>query len=105
MFMRRVVNPVVDRLLRSRLHALAGRHTILLEVRGRRTGRVFRVPVSARPAAEPGAFVVRSRPGRTWWRNLRGGAPVGAWVGGEHRTGTGTVLDEGQDPRVSLRLD
>ena len=105
MLMRRVVNPVVDRLLRSRFHAFAGRHTMLLEVRGRRSGRVFRVPVSARPGAEPGAFVVRSRPGRTWWRNLRGGAPVGAWVGGEHRTGAGAVLEEGQEPRVSLRLD
>lgn len=103
--MRRVVNPVVDRLLRSRWHALAGRHTILLEVRGRRTGRVFRVPVGAHPGAEPGELVIRSRPGRTWWRNLRGGAPVGAWVGGEHRTGTGAVRDDGQAPVVSLRLD
>lgn len=75
--MRRVVNPVVSRLLRSRFHALAGRRTVLLEVRGRRTGHVFRVPVSALPREDAGAFVVRSRPGRTWWRNLRGGARVG----------------------------
>lgn len=102
--MRRCVNPVVDRLLRSRFHALAGRHTVLLEVRGRRSGRVFRVPVSAREDAS-GALVVRSRPGRTWWRNLRGGAPVGVWIGGSRRTGTATVLENGQEPRVSLRLD
>jgi len=102
--MRRFVNPVMDRLLRSRLHALAGRHTVLLEVRGRRSGRVFRVPVTAVPDGS-GALVVRSRPGRAWWRNLRGGAPVGVWIGGEHRTATGAVLDDGQEPRVSLRLD
>jgi len=102
--MRRFVNPVMDRLLRSRFHALAGRQTILLEVRGRRSGRVFRVPVTAVPSAS-GELSVRSRPSRTWWRNLRGGAPVGVWIGGEHRTGTGTVLDDGQAPRVSLRLD
>ncbi len=104
MLMRRCVNPVVDRLLRSRFHALAGRHTVLLEVRGRRTGRLFRVPVSAREDGS-GGLVVRSRPGRTWWRNLRGGAPVGVWTGGSRRTGTATVLEDGQEPRVSLRLD
>lgn len=104
MLMRKVVNPVVDRLLRSRWHALAGRHTILLEVRGTRTGRVFRFPVTAKPGAQPGEYLVRSLPTRTWWHNLRGGAPVGAWIGGEHRTGTGTVLDEAQ-PLLSLRFE
>ena len=104
MLMRLFVNPVMDRLLRSRFHALAGRHTVLLEVRGRRSGRVFRVPVTAVPAA-PGELLVRSRPGRTWWRNLRGGAPVGVWIGGERRAATGALLEDAQEPRVSLRLD
>jgi len=98
------VNGVIERLLRSRCHALAGRRTVLLEVRGRRTGRVFAVPVTAVPAGK-GEFRIRSRAERQWWRNLRGGAPVGVWIGGKHRTGVGTVLDEGQDPVVSLRLD
>lgn len=97
-------NRVMEKLLRSRLHALAGRRTVLLEVRGRRTGRLISVPVSAIPGA-PGEFTVRSRAERLWWRNLRGGAAVGVWIGGEHRTGTGTVLEDGQDPVVSLRLD
>ncbi|MDA0183104.1 hypothetical protein OJ997_22535 [Solirubrobacter phytolaccae] len=105
MLMRRVVNPVMDRLLRSRFHALAGRHTVLLEVRGRRSGRVFRVPVTALPGERAGELIVRSRPGRTWWRNLRGGAPVGVWIGGSRRTGVGTVRGDDQDPCVSLRFE
>jgi hypothetical protein len=38
-------NPVMRRLLSSPAHPLGSRHLLLLELTGRRTNRVYRVPV------------------------------------------------------------
>lgn len=63
-------NALVRWLLRSRLHWLLSGQVVLLEVRGRRSGRVYLVPVNYRPT-EYGIAVMTYR-GRKWWRNLRG---------------------------------
>lgn len=42
----RLANPVVRMLLRSPLHGLAGPAVLLLHVTGRKTGRVYTIPVN-----------------------------------------------------------
>ena len=39
----------------------------------------------------------KGREKKTWWRNLRGGAPVGLVLRGERMTGTAVVLHGEQD--------
>ena len=45
-FFFRMINPFVAWLLQSRLHGLISFQLMLLEITGRRSGRIFRIPVS-----------------------------------------------------------
>ncbi len=89
----RILNRGVGLLLRSPLHGLASGRIMLLTVTGRRSGRRFTVPVSYLP--HEGDFLCfTSGEWGSWWKNLRGGAPVAAWVRGMQfegiaRAGTG----------------
>src|SRR5690349_1878404 len=61
-------------LLRSPLHGLLSNGTMLLTVRGRKTGTSYTTPVDY---FEEGGFLwVLSNRDRTWWRNLQGGADI-----------------------------
>ena len=61
-------------LLRSRLHGLLSGGLMLVTVTGRRSGRRYTTPVNY--VRRDDVLTVFSRSERTWWRNLRGGAPV-----------------------------
>ncbi|MCK2217327.1 nitroreductase family deazaflavin-dependent oxidoreductase [Actinomadura sp. ATCC 31491] len=78
--LQNLLNPFVVRLLRSPLHDLVSGSVALLEVTGRRSGRLLAVPVSYR--RERDVLRVLTRRSRQWWRNVRGGAPLRALVGG-----------------------
>ena len=97
--MKRFVNPVVRAILRSRLHVLISRRVALLEYRGRRSGRRLTVPVNYRRDGDELRLV--SSPGRVWWRNLRGGAPVRVLVRGAWHDATATAEP---GPTVTVRV-
>lgn len=61
-------------LLHSPLHGLLSNGTMLLTVRGRKTGNSYTTPVDY--YEEDGALWVLSNRDRNWWRNLQGGADV-----------------------------
>lgn len=64
---------------------------MLITVAGRRTGAKYATPVNyVRRGKE---LTVISRRGRTWWLNLRGGAPVTVRVEGRDYSGAGEVLE------------
>jgi F420H(2)-dependent quinone reductase len=88
----RVVNPLLRALLRSPFHRLLSSHVMLIAVRGRKTGRVYTVPVGRHES--DGTFLVCSD--GPWRRNLRGGAPVTLTVDGCERTGY-AELEENPD--------
>src|SRR5579862_7333209 len=70
---RSVINPLMARLLASRLHAYLGSDTLMvLSFRGRRTGRQLSFPIGY---LQDGSSLTCYSP-FGWWRNLRGGAPV-----------------------------
>lgn len=77
----RVVNPILRALLRSPFHRLLSRHVMLISVRGRKTGRVYSVPVGRH---EYGGMLLVSADGY-WRHNLRGGAPVTLTIDGRER--------------------
>ena len=85
-------NDFVAWLLRSPLYFLLG-NTMLLTVTGRVTGREYVTPVGY--YRSDGTLWVISSRDRTWWRNLRGGAPVKMRLQGKDETGYAeTVLEE-----------
>jgi hypothetical protein len=68
----KAANPLIVGLLRSPLHPLLSARILVLEFRGRTTGRRFRLPVSYDRAGATLAVYTR----HAWWKNLRGGVPV-----------------------------
>jgi hypothetical protein len=68
----RAVNPLVRSLLRSPLHGLTDGSMVLLHVTGRKTGRIFTVPVNYVRRDSCLVVVTIAR----WRVNLRGGADV-----------------------------
>jgi deazaflavin-dependent oxidoreductase (nitroreductase family) len=99
----RLLNPMMKALLRSPLHRFASRQFLLLTVTGRKTGRVYTVPVTRHESGD--ALVVFAAGG--WRRNLRGGAAVRVTLDGSERTGE-AQLEEDPDRVVQAykrRLD
>jgi deazaflavin-dependent oxidoreductase (nitroreductase family) len=67
-------NDFVAFLLRSPLHGIMSGSTLLITVRGRKSGREITLPVNYIRIGNE-LWVLSSRD-RIWWRNLRGGAYV-----------------------------
>lgn len=96
----RFVNPVMKALLRSPLHRLLSKNLMLLTVTGRKTGRVYTVPVGRHESAD-GSFVLSA--GGNWRHNLRGGADVRITLDGQERAGTPCSKKTATEPPRPLR--
>ena len=63
-----IINPIVRFILRSSAHGLMSHNTVLLEFTGRKSGKVYTMPVSYhRNKAQVHCFTERNN---QWWRNL-----------------------------------
>lgn len=71
---QKLYNPLVIWLLRSPLHSLVDKSTMLITVTGRMSGKHYTFPVSYIRDGE--TLLVISQRDRTWWKNLGNGAPV-----------------------------
>jgi deazaflavin-dependent oxidoreductase (nitroreductase family) len=71
-------NKIMIALLRSPLHGMLGGSMMLITFTGRKSGKTFTTPVNYLIVQdESGEYLLTtSQRDRTWWRNLRGGAPV-----------------------------
>jgi hypothetical protein len=88
-------------LLRSPLHPLISRSTALISVRGKKSGRSYRVPVNYQRSAE--TVLVTSYKYRSWWKNLRGGAPVVIRIQGVDFSGQAEVRESPQGVTEGLK--
>jgi len=105
-FQNRVVNPGATAILRSPLHGILSGSLALITVTGRKTGREYTFPVLYRQDGETVTIDVAWPRRKRWWRNLRGGAPIGLVLRGAERTGHAEVReDEDGSVRVAVRLD
>lgn len=68
------------------LQRAIGKGVALLTITGRKSGKEYVIPVSY--ARFDGGVMMLTRAARTWWRNLRGGAPVQLRLAGEKYVGT-----------------
>ena len=90
--MVKVVNPVLRAILGSPLHAIASKGLMVLHVRGRRSGRVYDVPVGRHELDRQ----LLTFGGGTWRVNLRGGADLEVTIDGRRRRAH-AVLEEDPD--------
>jgi hypothetical protein len=82
----RTINPFIRALLLSRAHRLLSGSLLVITISGRRSGRKYSFPVGYKQVGEEVRIGV-GWPGRKrWWRNLRGGAPVGLHIRGSERS-------------------
>lgn len=89
-------NDFVIFFLRTPLHGLFSRSTLLITLTGRKSGRKIKTPVSYYHGDEQTLWVISSRD-RTWWRNAIGGAPVTLHLRGmEVAAQAEAILDEQQ---------
>ncbi len=89
----RLANPLLRALLRSPLHRMVDKNLMLLTVTGRKTGRMYTVPVGRHESTD-GSFVLSA--GGQWRHNLRGGADVRVTLDGRERAAH-AVLEEDPD--------
>jgi F420H(2)-dependent quinone reductase len=64
---------------------------MLITLTGRTSGKIYTIPVNY--VREGDKLIVLSQADRTWWKNLRGGAPVVVRVQGENCKGTGETFE------------
>jgi deazaflavin-dependent oxidoreductase (nitroreductase family) len=87
-------------ILHSPLHGLMSGNTLLVTVTGRKTGRRYTTPTNY--LREGDRLTITSLKSRTWWRNLRGGAPVTVCLQGREAPGRGSVIED--PPQVASAL-
>lgn len=86
-------NTFVIWLLRSPLHSLLSRSTLLLIITGRKSARQYILPVNY--VRDNNILWVTSQRQRTWWRNLQGGAALQVVLKGKTFPAYGeAILDE-----------
>ena len=88
-----VINPVVKFILNSPLHGLMSRNTVLLEFKGRKSGKTYMTPVSYH--ATDGHLHCFTDKGNKWWHNLEGGDDLRVTLRGRPMTGQPTVSVDG----------
>ena len=88
-----IINPIVKTVLRSPLHGLMSRNTMLLEFTGRKSGKPYCTPVSYYMANDTVRCVTDK--GNQWWRNLVNVDAVDVIVKGRRITGKPVVAPAG----------
>ena len=100
-FMNLIGNPFVKLLLHSPLHGLISDSTMLITVTGRKTGKKYTTPINY--VRDGDIITVFSKRRRSWWKNLRGGAPVTIRIKRQNLTGQCEIIDE-EDEAVACTL-
>ncbi len=100
-----VANPFVTRLLASRFGDRVAQALLLLEFRGRTSGKAFRTPVGYVRSGD--RLVIVTSPTYRWWKNVVGGAPVRVRLPEGWRDGQARVLmpdDSAYDSAVATQV-
>jgi len=97
----KVINPIVKGLLRSPLHGLMSKNTMLIEFKGRKSGRMFTTPVSYH--IESGRVHCFTSQEFGWWRNLVDAKKVVLTLKGDRIVGAPMVwVDEPEKMKTAL---
>ena len=94
-------DPWMTLLLRSPLHGMLDKSTMLKPVAGRKSGLPYTTPVNYVRTGD--VLLTTSFKARTWWRNLRGGAPVTVHLEGVDQKGRAEVVEDEAGVMESLK--
>jgi hypothetical protein len=86
------MNPAIVAILRSPFHWLASAGLMALTITGRRTGRVYTIPVGYHDVGDAIVVLVSGAANRTWWRNFRQPHPAELTLRGAPVHAVGMVL-------------
>jgi hypothetical protein len=89
------LNPLVAWLLRSPLHPLLAWGLMLVTVTGRRSGRVYTIPVGYQRDGDALVVLVSKPARKQWWRNYRERRPIGVCLWGRSVRGHAVVVPPG----------
>jgi len=89
------LNPAVAWLLRSPMHRLLDWGLMLVTVTGRRSGRVYTIPVGYQRDGDALVVLVSKPSRKQWWRNYRDRRPIGVWLRGRAMRGHAVVVAPG----------
>lgn len=90
-----LVNPAILRLLGSRLHFLLSGGTLVLTVKGRKSGRRYDVPLNWVPDGNGGLVCFTGKDWSGWWRNVSAeGTPTTATLRGERLPATARLVED-----------
>lgn len=93
-------NPMMVLILKSPLHGMISKGTMLVSVTGRKSGKSISTPTNY--LRDGNTLCVISWRDRKWWRNLRGGAQVRVLLEGKSVEGHGQVIEEEKSVAQSL---
>ncbi len=94
-------NPIMLFILRSPFHGLLSGNTMSITYTGRKSGKALTVPTNYVRDAD--CLLVTSFRQRTWWRNLRGGAPVTVRLQGRDCSGMAQAIEDADAVAEGLR--
>ncbi len=85
-------NAMMKWILQSPLHGMLSNNTLLITVTGRKSGQRITTPVNF--VGDGDVLSVTSYRHRTWWRNLRGGAPATVRLQGRDIQASADVIED-----------
>jgi deazaflavin-dependent oxidoreductase (nitroreductase family) len=91
---------MMTRLLRSPFSWMVDRGIVLLTVTGRRTGAAYRFPVQYVRDGSSLWVMTGGHEGKSWWRNVVGGAPVEVLLRRRPLRGAAIAFEPGEHPDV-----
>lgn len=94
-------NTLMSWLLRSPLHGLLSKSTLLITVIGRKSGKQYTLPVNY--VRDDESLWLTSQRDRTWWRNLLGSAPVSLVLQGQRLTAQAQAFEDGAAVAAGLQ--
>ena len=98
----RPADPVLRRLLRSRLGRRPGRRLAVVRYTGRRTGRPHELVAEYVRDGSTVWVLVGAADRTTWWRNLRTPAEVDLWLAGERVRARAVAIEGAQQPAAAV---
>ena len=93
-------NPLMKMILRSPFHSWVSNKLMLITVAGRKSGKLYTTSVFYQRQGD--VLSVISMRSDTWWRNLRGGAPVTLRLQGQDVKAQAIVIEDEQSVAASL---
>lgn len=87
-------------ILKSRLHGVISDSTLLIQYAGRKTGRVYTLPVNYLRQGDK--LIIISDQSLTWWHNLRGGCLVRLWLKGVETIAQAEAFEDMPSVKQSL---